>query len=200
MLTLLAGPADHCGVRGRGARVLYNHNETRLLKLRARELSLVLSTAVPTLQTPLASAAELANATGGSAHEVPRLHDAAGRERAGRFTSASLWPAGGSPPEPTVVVGQPPALARGRRKPEAVRPAEQSGQLVLTEPAPRDRFRGSDTPSRYRARTAGYIVYAENPLPASRHSQLAESTGFGDLNYALYLGRSRSAENRLVTT
>ena len=43
---------------------LYDHNETRLLKLRARELSLVLSTAVPTLQTPLASAAELADASG----------------------------------------------------------------------------------------------------------------------------------------
>ncbi len=49
------------------ALALYNHNETRLLRLRDRELSLVLSTAVPTLQTPLASAAELANATGGSA-------------------------------------------------------------------------------------------------------------------------------------
>ena len=39
----------------------------------------------------------------------------------------------------------------------------------------------------------GYIAYAENPLPANRRSQIAESTGFGDLNYALYLGRSQSA-------
>ena len=45
----------------------------------------------------------------------------------------------------------------------------------------------------------GFVVYAENPLPASRHSQLAESTGFGDLNYALYLGRSRQRNDLLVS-
>ena len=46
--------------------VLYNHNEHRLLRLRARELSLVLTAVVPSIQTPLASAAELANATNGN--------------------------------------------------------------------------------------------------------------------------------------
>src|ERR1700685_2345655 len=43
---------------------LYNRNEDRLLGLRARELGLVLTAAVPSTQTPLASAAELADATG----------------------------------------------------------------------------------------------------------------------------------------
>src|SRR5579862_6330061 len=45
---------------------LYNQNEDRLLRLRAHEVGSVLTAAVPTLQTPLASGAELADATGGS--------------------------------------------------------------------------------------------------------------------------------------
>ena len=109
ILTLLAGLLITAGFAV-AARVLYNHNETRLLGLRDRELSLVLSTAVPTLQTPLASAAELANATGGSAAKFRAfMKPLVGTGRA--FTSASLWPAEASPPAPSVVVGTSPVLA-----------------------------------------------------------------------------------------
>src|SRR5271170_1781678 len=48
---------------------VYNRNERRLLNLRVRELSLVLAATAPSIQTPLASAAELANATGGNAQK-----------------------------------------------------------------------------------------------------------------------------------
>ena len=48
---------------------VYNRNERRLLNLRVRELSLVLASTAPSTQTPLASAAELANATGGDAQK-----------------------------------------------------------------------------------------------------------------------------------
>jgi serine phosphatase RsbU (regulator of sigma subunit) len=44
----------------------------------------------------------------------------------------------------------------------------------------------------------GYIAYAESPLPSNRRSRAAESTGFSDLNYALYLGRSQARKNLLV--
>ena len=46
---------------------VYERNESRLLGLRVRELGLVLTGSVPSIQTPLASAAELADATDGSA-------------------------------------------------------------------------------------------------------------------------------------
>ena len=45
---------------------VYNRNERRLLNLRVRELNLVLAATVPSIETPLASSAELAHATGGS--------------------------------------------------------------------------------------------------------------------------------------
>ena len=47
------------------SRSLYEHNETRLLDSRVRELGLVLAGAVPSIQTPMASAAALADATNG---------------------------------------------------------------------------------------------------------------------------------------
>ncbi len=111
----------------------------------------------------------------------------------------SLWPAEASPPTPSVVVGTAPVLAS---KPAEARrlfaQARQSGQLVLTNLLPGAVPRlgyAFAVPSSH----GGYIAYAENPLPANGRSQLAESTGFGDLNYALYLGRSQNAKARLVT-
>ncbi|HEY2571381.1 MAG TPA: hypothetical protein VGI27_07900, partial [Solirubrobacteraceae bacterium] len=49
--------------------VLYDHNEKHLLRLRARQVGSVLTATVPSIQSTLASAAELADATGGSAQK-----------------------------------------------------------------------------------------------------------------------------------
>src|ERR1700736_6592769 len=89
---------------------VYNRNERRVLNLRVRELNLVLAATVPSIQTPLASAAELANATGGSPQKFRVFmtpYVGPGRP----FASASLWPLGGARLAPTAVVGSPPLLA-----------------------------------------------------------------------------------------
>jgi serine phosphatase RsbU (regulator of sigma subunit) len=46
----------------------------------------------------------------------------------------------------------------------------------------------------------GFAVYAENPLPKDRRSKLASSTGFADLDYAIYLGRSHPSSRTLLLT
>jgi len=46
----------------------------------------------------------------------------------------------------------------------------------------------------------GYAAYAESLLPKDRRSALQSNTAFSDLNYALYLGRSRRSSNLLVTS
>jgi serine phosphatase RsbU (regulator of sigma subunit) len=46
----------------------------------------------------------------------------------------------------------------------------------------------------------GFAVYAENPLPANRRSKLEKNSAFSDLNYALYLGRSRRTSDALLTS
>ena len=89
---------------------LYDRNENHLLRLRARQVGSVLTAVVPSLQTPLASAAELADATGGNGQRFRAFmapYVGPGRQ----FASVSLWRLGVSRPAPTVVVGTAPVLA-----------------------------------------------------------------------------------------
>ena len=45
-----------------------------------------------------------------------------------------------------------------------------------------------------------FAVFSENPLPANRRSQLETNSAFADLDYVLYLGRSKSLRNLLLTS
>src|SRR5439155_5289032 len=163
-----------------------------------REVNLVLADTLPSVQTPLASAAELANATGGSAQKFRAFiapYVGPGRQ----FSSVSLWLLSTSRPAPTAVVGTAPVLASS---PDAARrffaQATRSGVLNLTP------IMGSTHPTlgfEFSApgRPRGLVVYAENPLPANRRSALERNSAFSDLNYALYLGRSRHSADLVVT-
>src|SRR5438270_556031 len=46
----------------------------------------------------------------------------------------------------------------------------------------------------------GFVVYAENPLPANRRSRQESNSAFSDLKYVLYLGHSRRTSDALVTS
>ncbi len=178
---------------------LYNRNETRLLNLRVRELGSVLSAAVISTQTPLASAAELADATGGNPQKFRAFmapYVGPGRQ----FASASLWPLTGTHLAPSTVVGATPVLlslpeqARrffARAKHESL--LNVTGLLSSSKPG-----LGYDyaTPGVKH----GFAAYAESPLPADRRSKLASNSAFADLNYVLYLGRTRRSEDLLVTS
>jgi serine phosphatase RsbU (regulator of sigma subunit) len=178
---------------------VYNRNERRLLNLRVRELSLVLAATAPAIQTPLASAAELANATGGNAQKFGAFiapYVGPGRQ----FTSVSLWPLGTSHLAPSTVIGSLPVLASmpERAKQFFTHPTRPGvlnvmGLLNSAHPA-----LGFDFSSPGRAH--GFAVYAENPLPANRRSKLEQNSAFSDLNYALYLGRSHRTSDVLVTS
>jgi serine phosphatase RsbU (regulator of sigma subunit) len=179
------------------AQALYDHNEDRLLRLRVRELGLVLSGALPASETPLASAAALADATGGDPQKFRAFIADSAREGR-RFASVSLWPLGHVNPRPTVVVGSTPQLEGRPAQARAVlAKAERSSQLSVTG------LLHSANPSiGYAFATPGvkhgFAVYAENPLPGGRRSTLESNTGFADLNYALFLGHDRSRANLLV--
>src|SRR3984893_1233456 len=83
---------------------VYNRNERRLLNLRVRELNLVLAATVPSIETPLASAAELAHATAGSPQKFRAFmapYVGPGRQ----FVSVSLWPLTTPHLAPSAVVG-----------------------------------------------------------------------------------------------
>jgi serine phosphatase RsbU (regulator of sigma subunit) len=182
------------------ALAVYNRNERRLLNLRAREVSLVLAATVPSVQTPLSSAAELAAAEGGSAQKFRAFigpYVGIGRE----FASASLWPLGGQRLAPVAVVGARPVLesdpaAARRFLTEQTHPGVLNVAGVLnpsTHPTLGFAFAvpvGSRT----------YVVYAENPLPANRRTRLEANTAFSDLNYAVYIGHTKSNRDVLLTS
>jgi serine phosphatase RsbU (regulator of sigma subunit) len=178
---------------------LYDRNESRLLHLRAREVGSVLTAVVPAVQTPLASAAELADATGGDPKRFRAFmspYVGLGRQ----FGSASLWRLGTAAPAPAAVVGAAPTLASMPGPARAFfAHAERSPHLNITgilasaNPSLGFEFSTPGVPH-------GFAVYAENPLPKDRRSPLARNSAFSDLNYALYLGRSRRQADLLTTS
>ena len=177
------------------ARTIYDHNETRLLDLRVHELALVLSAAVDATQTPVSSAAALAAATDGSPQKF-RLF-AAPQVGAGRqFGSLSLWSTRASSDAPAVVVGPAPLLASqpSRARSLVAAAARAPGRLLVVNELDSRRPQIG-----YALASGGWMVYAESPLPASRHSRLEANSAFDDLDYAFYLGRGARTSNLLVT-
>ena len=181
------------------ALLLYDQNENHLLRLRAREVGSVLTAVVPSIQTPLASAAELADATAGNAQKF-RVFMAPYVGPGRQFASASLWPLGAPQPTPTATVGAAPVLASLPQQASTFfAHAARSPLLNVTG------ILGSTNPSfGYEFSTpgvkSGFAVYVESPLPKDRRSKLEGNSAFSDLNYALYLGRSRRAADLLVTS
>jgi len=179
---------------------LYDQNENRLLRLRARELGLVLTATVPSTQTPLAFAAELAETTDGSAQKFRAFvapYVGAGKQ----FESISLWrvaPAGAS--LTAGVVGTTPLLASlPAEAREFFRRGRHTDLLNVTG------ILGTENPSlgfSYKAPGANpkFVVYAEKRLPKDRRSALESDSAFSDLNYALYLGRTQNTSSLLVTS
>lgn len=175
---------------------LYNSNEKRLLKLRQRELNLVLAATLPATQTPLASAATLADATHGSAHTF-RAFMAPFVGRGKQFGSASLWKLGPTHPSELAYIGTRPVIASypselGRFFARLQHP----GMLDLTGILQGSRLGFAFSTSRH---PPVFVAYAENPLPANRRSKIENNSAFSDLNYVLYLGRSRRPSDLLVT-
>jgi serine phosphatase RsbU (regulator of sigma subunit) len=184
------------------ALAVYNRNEHRLLNLRVRQLSLVLGSTEPASQTPLASAAELADATRGNAQKF-RAFMAPYVGQGRQFASVSLWPLGTSHLAPVAVVGQAPALESMPAKAvrffeKEARPGVLNVTGFLSSPHPALGLDFSMPLAHGGLR--GFAVYAEKPLPADRRSKLEGNSAFSGLNYALYLGRTERTSDMLVTS
>jgi serine phosphatase RsbU (regulator of sigma subunit) len=180
------------------SRSLYQHNEDRLLDARARELGLVLAGAVPSIQTPLASAAALADATDGDPKKF-RAFMAPYVGRGRPFTSVSLWPLGSGRLAPTVVAGAPPVLASRPAEAQAFFAKAQRTRVLSVAD-----ILGAETPTlgyelNASGGRSGFSVYAESALPRDRRSPRAGTAAFSDLDYAIYLGRSRRPSTLLTT-
>jgi hypothetical protein len=181
--------------------ILYDNNENRLLKLRTRDIGSVLTAAVPTVQSSVASTATFAEATNGNARKFDEFAQQFAGQGAGRtFASMSLWRVDNPGAGPTTVVGAQPELASSMGKAAALfARAAASHKLtvvgLLDGPAPRIGYAyvepGTNGP---------YAVYAESALPAKRYSTPQTDSSFNDINYALYLGKTPTANTLLLTS
>ena len=177
----------------------YTRNEKRLLKLRVRDAGALVTASVPSVETPLASAAELADATNGNIAKFKALVAPLATGAPRQFASISLWKLSALNAGPVAVVGSPPKLAAS--------PSAAATFLARTARTPVLNVTGllgaPDPRLGYAYATpgaaSGYVVYAENPLPASRRSKLQSNSAFANLDYAIYLGPGQRPSQLLVT-
>ena len=179
----------------------YTRNEKRLLDLRVREVGALLSGALPNIQTPLASAAALADATNGDPKKFMQfVTPYVGAPPTHQFVSISLWRLGAAQRGPVAVVGSPPALSASNpaAAPFFARAARALKLSVIGLTPPTLLRLG------YAFTTAGagnrYVAYGESAVPGNRRSRLERNSAFSDLDYVVYLGNSRLPQNLLVTS
>ena len=175
-------------------------NEARLLRQRTREAASVLTAAVPSIQTPLASAAELIEATNGqdsAAFErlmTPQLKEG------GPYISASIWAVDGDI-QPVMVVGEQPKLAL--QSPAKIRDfltrsaTTTSLNVIGLLDGDKPRLGYAFTSLR---QPPHFVAYAEAFLPPNRTSVTPNDSAFADLDYAVYLDDKVDAANLLVAS
>jgi serine phosphatase RsbU (regulator of sigma subunit) len=176
----------------------YTSNENRLLKLRVRDAGALIAEALPSVQTPLSSAAALADATGGDVQRFQSFIAPYVPPKGRSFVTVSLWRLGPSGAQLVTTVGTPSVLAASPQRAAAffARAARSAELNIILLQGPRPRLGYAFTSP---GLTGHYVAYGESALPANRRSKLASNSSFTDLHYALYLGRTQNRSQLLVT-
>ena len=175
-----------------------DHNtEVRLLEGQTRQAAAVLSTAILTIQQPMAAALEVEAAgpdRGGEA--FTRLFSrSVGTEQ--MFVSGSLWHHDGTTATLVAQVGVAPGM--DPRGPEV---QDLLDRALAAETSVVDRVQvGEQTRIVYALADpeTGHVVYAERAIPADRRSPSDRSDAFTDLDYALYLGHGTDTADMTTT-
>jgi serine phosphatase RsbU (regulator of sigma subunit) len=168
-----------------------DHDEAGLLELQTKQTGTVLQAVIPTIQTPLASAAEIAATSRGDQaafRSYMSVYVGAGKS----FVSASLWPVDGS--TALVTVGQASILSLDPVRAQNFRSATAHASALSVMG-----LLGGTTPRlAYGYSSSGadplYVVTAETALPPGRRATVAAGSPFADLHFALYLGHSASPD------
>ncbi len=179
---------------------LQSRNEKRLLKLRGRDVSTVLTASLPSLQTPLASAAALADVSGGDVSKFERfVAPYVGQGGRAPFVSLSLWRVDAPQRGPVAVIGIPPKLSREMARSRAFfTQASAASSLAVIG------FLHSAPLRLGYASTAGvrgpYAAYGESAVPSGRYAPVQNNSSFSDLDYALYLGSSLNSRSLVLAS
>ncbi len=181
-----------------GASDIHQRNEDRLLNLELRQAASVVTAAVPSIQIPLVSAAELADATNGS-REAFQKYIGAFVGPAAQFVSASLWHISSGIPAESTSVGSPPATPTNPSTLDGfVSIARRSSPFavlnLLASPQPSIAYAASAGP------TSAWVVVADSVVPKNKTLSVTKNSAFSQLNYAIYLGASARPADLLGAT
>jgi hypothetical protein len=173
------------------------NTDRRLLGLQVRQAASALSSALPTIQTPLTAAFDVASVT----HDRNKFQQFITPDvgPAGPFVSASLWQVVPGPPKPLIVVGAQPRLPSGENATTFFRSVRPGGKLTvsatLSGPSPRIGY--AEIPA---GQGDTVLVYAESLLPPDKKAVVPKSSAFSDLDFALYLGRTQARSTLVERT
>jgi serine phosphatase RsbU (regulator of sigma subunit) len=163
-----------------------DRNETRLLRTQVQEGGTLLAAALPAIETPLTSAVDIAQATGGDPAKFSAYmgqYVGAGRS----YASVSLFDLR-PVPQRIALVGAPPLL--GATSPQVIdglTQAERSGGFIVTGLFGTNQRRVTYT---FAGPGSSFAVYGETALPPREHLQAESNAAFSDLDYAIYIGRA----------
>jgi len=167
------------------------HSNKVLLQRQVAQAAAVLSTQVAVVQTQLADAGQVADATNGSPTAFSRFA-AANAGSAG--VSYSLWRVADGGVRQLAVQGPAPRLPAGGAAAFLTR-VPPTGKLTVAGIVPGgDRLGYALQPA---GETAGLVVYVESPLPPGRRITVPRGAAFSGLDFAVYLG-DRADPDRLV--
>ncbi|MGZ4571569.1 MAG: SpoIIE family protein phosphatase [Blastococcus sp.] len=168
-------------------------NNRRLLTQQVAQAATLLSTQVAVLQTQLADAGQVADATNGRPAPFTRF---AAATLAARGMSLSLWRVTGQHAEMLAVHGPAPLVRDGAPQSflTTLRPTGQLAvQGVVDGPQPHLGYALMPPEEK-----SGLVVYAQAPL--SRRVSVAPGGAFGGLDLAVYVGRTASPDQLIQTT
>ncbi|MGH2831761.1 MAG: PP2C family protein-serine/threonine phosphatase [Solirubrobacteraceae bacterium] len=181
-----------------GAAAQFHSNEKRLLRLRVHDAGLLLTAALPDLQSSLAAAAELAGATDGDVQKFRRnVAPLVGTSPGHQFVSVSLWRNSRAARGPLTVVGVTPKLDTRSAVAFFAASARSRSLGVIGLLQPPDLRLGFVFAA---SSTGGFLAYGESALPRDRRSRLESNSAFADIDYAIYLGASQRPADLLLTS
>lgn len=176
--------------------ISHSRTEQRLLQQRTEEEAVIFVTALPGIQIPLASAAEVAEITDGSPESFRAVM--AQSIATDQFVAAVLFSV--ETMGPVADVGEPPVL---------ISAPEERVMAMIEQALATDELSVIDTldlPGRRLGyaftvpESPAYVVYAESPLPPDPTGAPRPSGAFAALDFALYLGGDERAGNLVVTS
>jgi serine phosphatase RsbU (regulator of sigma subunit) len=170
-----------------------NNSLNHLLSLRAQQVATALRISVPTIQDRIVAAYDDSQAAGFNPTSFVRsVKLEIGR---GGFTSVSLWEVKHRVPRLIVNVGAPPAINSSPHTNGFFMSIHPSATMFVTGILPGKSVGYAIEPA---TDTRSMIVYAESALPG--HQIVSSNSGFEDLNFALYLGKSADRSGLIEST